>query len=479
MQLDRLQMQLQQPADLARLAGRDLAGRHRREQRRAGGDGVLRAGRGAEARPSTGRSRRAGRRRSRHRRSAVASPASASSMALRVSASPSPSSSAWIACVALWRAPLGRPELPGGNGRPRVVGALLRGVSSMTVSIVLGSRRRPVGAARAAAWRRGRIDVPARLAARWRALTGRWRAVAVQCAGEAMIESTITSGSVGHVISPLSITSAGSRSASGLTTARSAAARMRPASRSAQGWLSIASTSRSMRACARSVASASPAGSPGGSRNSLPRTVPPPPRPRRPTPRSSRRQPRPGPAGGTKRHRPSRMASASALAAMDRTARRQPRPASGRTGRKGRPRSRGPSSSSESSGLRAPSRGPAELRPDRPRSAGARAASAAAAGLSTAAPRRGTPTPPVRGPGAAGRRTALTPPAIAGWAHERAVRRSRGTVGRGPGLSDEARLRKLRKLRMLSLRPAEGVTSFRSFRGFRRLALPQCAPPSG
>jgi hypothetical protein len=69
-----------------------------------------------------------------HRRRAVASPARASSIALRVRASPSPSSNTCMACVVLWRLPLGRPGLPGANGRPRVVGALLRGGSIMSVS---------------------------------------------------------------------------------------------------------------------------------------------------------------------------------------------------------------------------------------------------------------------------------------------------------------------------------------------------------
>src|SRR5262249_40373154 len=84
---------------------------------------------GAETLKWTERSRRAGKIRSRQILSARMSPSSARSIALRVSASAWPSSSASAATVALFRAPLGRPALPGLNGRPRVFVAFFLSVS--------------------------------------------------------------------------------------------------------------------------------------------------------------------------------------------------------------------------------------------------------------------------------------------------------------------------------------------------------------
>src|ERR1700730_1056313 len=70
---------------------------------------------------------RGGQMRSKQIFNATTFPFIASAIAFRVSASPSPSNKASTASVTLCRAPGGRPGLPTGNGRPRVVRAFLRG----------------------------------------------------------------------------------------------------------------------------------------------------------------------------------------------------------------------------------------------------------------------------------------------------------------------------------------------------------------
>src|SRR5258705_9534401 len=93
----------------------------------------------------TGRSRRGGIIRSRHKRRAVPSPASAISTALRVSASASPSSSASAATVALCRAPIGRPaglpDSPLRKGRPRCFPAVLSAISGETYRKIVARSR--------------------------------------------------------------------------------------------------------------------------------------------------------------------------------------------------------------------------------------------------------------------------------------------------------------------------------------------------
>ena len=107
---------------LARLAQRDEALRQRASTPSIAFAVSSAFARGGSANDS-GLSLRGGTNRSRHSLSAVTSPASAISMAFRVSASASPSSSASAASVARFRAPLGfplgLPECPGLNGRPR------------------------------------------------------------------------------------------------------------------------------------------------------------------------------------------------------------------------------------------------------------------------------------------------------------------------------------------------------------------------
>ena len=171
----------------------------------------------------------------------------------------------------------------------------------------------------------------------------------------------------------------------GLATARSAVARMRPASRLPQGWLR---PPRPAAACGR-VPGASPGpartGSPAGSHSSLPRPCHPPPAAQAATTSTLAAA---APAWPRRRHQATSSVQdgVGLSAGLDgpRAAYRQPRLASGRTGHTNPTRSRGPSSSSESGGLQVPSRGPVEPRPSRPRSADASVAvRASASGIAT------------------------------------------------------------------------------------------------
>ena len=158
-----LQMQLQQSADLARLAGREFARRDRGEQRRAGGNSVLRA--------------RQGRKLDHHRpfaqgrQDAIQAQAQRRGIARQRQLDGLASQRLTLAveqrldCLCgLVAGSLGAAWVA---GRERPAPRYRRVITRLVIHGSLHrarARRSPVGAARAAARRRGCIDVPARLA---------------------------------------------------------------------------------------------------------------------------------------------------------------------------------------------------------------------------------------------------------------------------------------------------------------------------